>query len=131
MRAVLAAVLALAPAPYGFSVGQVAATVQARLAPAEGVYGTRQAAYDLKKLRGKQLLTRVGTSRRYQVPPAGLHTIAALVILRDKVLPPLLAGTAKPKQGRKPKTWTAIDAHYETVRQDMRVLFEDLGLAAA
>jgi len=40
----------------------------------------------------------------YQVPPDGLRTIAALVVLRDKVIKPLLAGTAQPKMGRKPKT---------------------------
>jgi hypothetical protein len=131
MRAVLAAVLALASAPQGFTVAQVAAAVQARRQPTAHAYGTRQAAYDLKKLRAKQLLSKVGAARRYQVPPAGLRTIAALVILRDKVIKPLLAGTAKPKLGRKPTTWSALDEHYETVRQDMRLLFEDLGLAAA
>jgi len=52
------------------------------------------------------------------------------VILRNKVIKPILAGTAKPKMGRKPKTWSAIDEHYETVRKDMQTLFEDVGLAA-
>jgi hypothetical protein len=31
-------------------------------------YSTRQAAYDLRKLRGKQLLNKPGRSRRYWVP---------------------------------------------------------------
>jgi len=52
------------------------------------------------------------------------------VILRDKVIKPILAGTAQPKMGRKPKTWTAIDEHDETVRKDMQTLFEHVGLAA-
>jgi len=72
----------------------------------------------------------VGSSRRYQAPPDGLRTIAALVILRDKVIKPILAGTAKPKMGRKLKTWSAIDEHYETIRKDMQTLFEHVGLAA-
>jgi hypothetical protein len=131
MRAVLAAVLALAPAPQGFSTGQLAAEVRVRLGTQAGTYGTRQAAYDLKKLRGKQVLTRIGATRRYQVPPSGLRVIAALVILRDKVLTPLLAGITTSRRGRKPKTWSALDEHYEAVRQDMRVLLDDLGLAAA
>jgi len=52
------------------------------------------------------------------------------VVLRDKVIKPMLAGTAKPKMGRKPKTWSPIDEHYETVRKDMQTLFTDVGLAA-
>ena len=72
----------------------------------------------------------MGSSRRYQAPPDGLRTIAALVVLRDKVTKPIFAGTAKPKMGRKPKTWSAIDEHYETVRKDMQTLFEDVGLVA-
>ena len=76
------------------------------------------------------MIGKVRSSRRYQVPPDGLRTIAALVILRDKVIKPILAGTAKPKMGRKPKTWSAIDEHYETIRKDMQTLFEHVGLAA-
>jgi hypothetical protein len=47
--------------------------------------------------------------------------MAALVILREKVLKPILAGAGKPKIGRKPKNWTHIDEHYETIRQNMFV----------
>ena len=130
LRAVLAAVLALAPAPSGFTAGQVASQVQARLGPQAAGYRPRQAAYDLKKLRAKGLLSKARSARRYQVPPEGLRTIAALLILRDQVLNPLLAGTAQPKMGRKPKTWRPIDTHYEIIRKDMQVLFADLGLAA-
>ncbi len=131
MRALLAAVLTLAPAPQGFRVADVAAQVQAMTGQTAEAYGTRHAAYDLKKLRAKRLVEMVPSSRRYRVPPAGVRTIAALVILRDKVIKPILAGTAKPKIGRKPKTWSPVDEHYETIRKDMQLLFEDLGLAGA
>ena len=100
------------------------------LGPTAPAYQARHAAYDLKKLRAKGLIGKVASSRRYQAPPEGLRTIAALVVLRDKVIKPMLAGTAKPKMGRKPKTWSPIDEHYETVRKDMQTLFTDLGLAA-
>ena len=100
------------------------------LGPTAPAYQARHASYDLKKLRAKGLIGKVGSSRRYQAPPDGLRTITALVILRDKVITPILAGTAKPKMGRKPKTWSAIDEHYETVRKDMQTLFDDLGLVA-
>jgi hypothetical protein len=53
-----------------------------------------------------------------------------LVILREKILRPILAGVGKPKTGRKPKNWSSIDQHYEAVRQDMFTLMEDLRIAA-
>jgi hypothetical protein len=130
MRAVLAAVLALAPAPDGFRASQVAARVRALGGPTAQGYGARQAAYDLKKLRGKDLVVRRGASRRYQAPPAGVRTIAALLILRDQVIKPVLAGVRNRKVGRKPTTWSVVDQHYETLRLDLRHLFRDLGIAA-
>ena len=90
----------------------------------------RRTAYDLKKLRGKGLISRVGKSRRYTVPPQALRAIAALVLLREKVIRPILAGAALPKRGRKPANWSPIDSHYEAIRKDMVTLFEDLGIAA-
>jgi hypothetical protein len=130
MRAALAAVLALAPVPEGFTVAQFTAKVRALGGETERGYATRQAAYDLKKLRGKDLLTKPGASRRYQAPPDALRTIAALLILRDQVIRPLLAGVRTRRAGPKPRTWSAIDAHYETLRLDLRHLFHDLGIAA-
>jgi hypothetical protein len=52
------------------------------------------------------------------------------VILREKVLRPILAGVGKRKTGRKPKNRSLIDEHYETIRQDIFTLIEDLGIAA-
>ncbi len=77
------------------------------LGPIAPTYQTRHAAYDIKKQRAKGLIGKVGSSRRYQAPPDGLRTIAALVVLRDMVIKQILAGTAKPKMGRKLKTWSA------------------------
>jgi len=129
MRTVLDATLVLACSPTGFTVGDLAAQVRMNLQNAT-TYDSRRAAYDLKKLRGKDLITRIGKSRRYTVPPQALRAIAALVLLREKVIRPILAGTAQPKMGRKPKNWSPIDTHYEAVRQNMLTLFEDLGIAA-
>ena len=139
MRTVLAAIVALAPAPRGFTVGDLTAQVREIGGRAFRGYGVRQAAYDLKKLRAKQLVEKPGHSRRYQVPEHGLRTITALVVLREHVLRPLLAAAAHPspsdparrKLGRKPKTWRPIDEHYQTLRLTMRALFDDLHLAAA
>jgi hypothetical protein len=129
-RAVLSAVLALACSPDGFTTGQLANTVRSMLPATDFSYDPRRAAYDLRKLRGKELLHKVPDSRRYFIPQQAVRTIAALVILREKILRPILAGVGKPKMGRKPKNWSSIDEHYEAVRQDRFTLMEDLRIAA-
>lgn len=126
MRAVLAGVLACAQVPSGFRVGDLAAHVRPRAGDLAVTDGTRQAAYDLKKLRAKGLVDQVPGSRRYQVRPEGVRTIAALVGLREQVINPLLAGTAAPHRGHKPQSSTPLDDHYETLRQDMHQLFTHL-----
>jgi hypothetical protein len=100
IRAALAVVLALAVAPGGFTVADLAAKVQAM--GGQTGYTIRQAAYDLRKLRGKDLLVKPGRSRRYQVPPQAARTIAGLLTLRDQVIGSILAGVRSPRLGRKP-----------------------------
>ena len=60
-------------------------------------YTIRQAAYDLRKLRGKHLTVKPGRTRRYHVPPEAARTIAALLTLRDHVIAPILAGVRSPR----------------------------------
>jgi hypothetical protein len=127
MRAVVEAVMALSPAPQGFSCSELAAQVRAIT---QSKYTPRQAAYDLKKLRGKNVVRRLGASRRYETVCEGLQNIAALFVLREKVIKPVLAGAGKPRRGPKPKHQSAIDAHYETIQVEMRHLFQAIGLAA-
>jgi hypothetical protein len=129
IRATLAAVLALTAAPGGFTVADLAAKVQTT--GGQTSYTIRQAAYDLRKLRGKHLIVKPGRSRRYQVPPPAARTIAALLALRDQVIGPILAGIRSPRLGRKPAHWTAVDRDYETLRVGMQTLFHDLGITAS
>jgi hypothetical protein len=93
-------------------------------------YTIRQAAYDLRKLRGKGLIAKPGRSRRYVVPPTAARTIAALLALRDQVIGPILAGVRSPRLGPKPAHWTRVDRDYETLRIGMHSLFHDLGITA-
>jgi hypothetical protein len=128
VRHALAAALALAVAPAGFTVAEFTAKVRAMTGQAPEDYSVRQAAYDLRKLRGKQLLTKPRRTRRYHVPEAAARTITALLSLRDKVIAPLIAGIRTPRQGRPPKNWTTIDHDYETLRRNMQTLLNDLGI---
>jgi hypothetical protein len=128
IRAALAAVLALAIAPDGFTVADLTAKVRTMTGQTDTDYTIRQAAYDLRKLRGKRLVDKPGRSRRYQVPDQPARTIAALLALRDQIIAPILAGVRSPRIGRKPAHWTQIDRDYETLRINMQSLFRDLAI---
>ena len=94
MRAALAA-------SSGFSVADFAARVQARTG--QKSCAIHQVAYDLRKLRGKDLAVKPGTSRRYHIPADAARTITALLTLRDHVIAPILAGVRTSWRGRKPR----------------------------
>jgi hypothetical protein len=70
--------------------------VQQRAGRSIKAYSSRNAAYDLAKLKGKKLVHRVKGSRRYKSDPTGVRAICACLILRDKVIKPLLAGVSGP-----------------------------------
>ena len=126
-RAALAAALALAIAPGGFTVAEFAAKVRAMTGQAG--YTIRNAAYDLRKLRGKHLAGKPGRSRRYFISPAAARIISALLTLREDVIAPLLAGVANPRIRRTPRHWTDIDRHYQALRLEMMALFAGIGIA--
>jgi hypothetical protein len=130
MRWVAEAVLALSPSPGGFTASRLAQQVQAMSQQEDLQYHTRCAAYDLKKLRGKQIIRRIGKSRRYEPLPAGLKTLTALVVLRNKAIKPLLAAAQELRPARGPQNPTALDAHYEAIRTGMQGVFRELGVAA-
>jgi len=128
IRAALAATLALAVAPAGFTVAEFTTKVREMTGQTPEQYSVRQGAYDLRKLRGKQLVIKPGRTRRYHVPELAARTITALLTLRDKVIAPLIAGIRTPRRGAPPKHWTTIDHDYETLRRDMKTLLTDLGI---
>jgi len=127
-RRVMESVVSLSTAPAGFTASQLANRTKELGGPSD--YTSRQAAYDIRKLRAKRLVKKIQKSRRYQPTPDGLRAMAALVVLRDKVIKPLLAANLQTRRGRKPKNHTAIDEHYDRVQTEMRELFRTLGLAA-
>jgi hypothetical protein len=55
--------------------------------------------------------------------------MTALVVLRDKVVQPLLASSCQRKRGRKPKNVTPLETQYEHLQAGMRELFAELGIA--
>ncbi len=130
MRLALTAALALGVAPMGFGVAQFRAKVQSMTGQAEADYTQRHAAYDLKKLRGKQLITKLGRSRRYEVSASSMRAVSALYVLRDQVIRPVLAGVRTPEKQPQPTLAPALDRYYERLRLDLQPVFQELGIAA-
>src|SRR5207244_10400069 len=91
MRWAVEAVIALSPSPNGFTASQLAGQVQALSKQSPSAYGARRAAYDLKKLRGKKIVRRIGRTRRYESVQKGLRAVAALVVLRNEAIKQVLA----------------------------------------
>ena len=130
MRRVAEAVLALSTAPTGFTASELAGKICDISGEPQLQYGPRRAAYDIKKFRAKGMIRRIGKSRRYEPVPEGLRAITALLVLREKVIRPLLAASCQRESSAKPFNPTPIDHHYEGLRAGMRTLFDALGIAA-
>jgi hypothetical protein len=130
IRRVVEAVIALSPLHAGFTASDLAARVGSLGGHSQPPYGPRQAAYDLKKLRGKQIVRRIGHTHRYEPLPTGLKAMTALLILRNKAIKPLLAAARELRPARGEHNPKPIDAHYHTIHLAMRGVFHELGIAA-
>jgi hypothetical protein len=130
MRAVVETVIALSPSPNGFTASDVAARVRAIADEHHAQYGPRQAAYDLKKLRGKHIVARIGRTRRYEALLSGLRAMTALIILRNKAIKPLLAAARPLRPTRRASNPQPIDNHYRALQLAMQGVFHELGIAA-
>jgi hypothetical protein len=130
MRAVLEGIVALSTNLAGFSVSDVALKVSQILGSTVGGYTARQAAYDLKKLRAKKLIGKLKSTRSYTATAQGLRSVVALLVLREKVIKPLLAAAGKRKSGRKPMNSTPLDKHYEALQIGMQHLLNTLRIAS-
>jgi hypothetical protein len=130
MRAVLEAIIALAPDPHGFTVRQLASKVREIAGYSCDDYKTWAAAYDLAKLRAKHIVVRQPKSQRYHPSADGLRALAGLLVIIDKVIRPVLAGAGKPRPEKPPSPENPSEIHYRTLHIEMRNLFETLGIAA-
>jgi hypothetical protein len=83
------------------------------LSPQE--YKPRHAAYDLKKLRGKQWVESIGKSCLYQLTFDGIR--------------PLLAGARHDQSPSLPTRSTPVGDLYQTTQNDMQSFFQMLGVA--
>lgn len=94
-------------------------------------YRLSQLRYDLSKLRAKQLVERLGTSRRYQLTSLGLKLGVLLVKLRSRLLGPLTALLSNPTAYRPAPPPNSVDAAFREVDAALDRLSLALGFTKA
>ena len=126
----LAAVLALSAAPGGFTVAELTAKVHTMTGHTG--YTIRQAAYDLRKLRGKDLVAKPGRTRRYHLAPqtARHHRRPARPCASRSSHPSSPASAAPAWDANRPPGPPST-ATTRQIRIDMQTLFHDLAIRAA
>jgi hypothetical protein len=132
MVAVLQGIVALSSRPGGLSSRDLAARVRERTGQSEAEYGSRHASYDLKRLRGKGLVERVAESRRYAATEPGLRTMAAVGVVREQVLKPILAKACHPDPHPPlpPDNRGPLEDHYQAIQDELRKLLQTLKISA-
>jgi hypothetical protein len=73
--------------------------------------------------------TRGVTASTAPFDPPGIRTLCAYLLLREKIIKPLLAGIVCPR-GPRPRHHTALDEHYIVLRRQLRQTFQFIGLTA-
>ena len=129
MRAVIKTVIAPIK-PHGFSTSELGKKVMEILHKNNTPYTSRHASSDLKKLRGKNLVHLREHSRSYEATGDGLRAMVAFLVLRDKVLSPLLAGVCTRHAVPKQQHQSPIGINYDTMQSEMQKIFNIIGVAA-
>ena len=135
MRAVMEGVLILSCRPDGFRSEHLASQVRELLGTD---YTPRQASYDLKKLRGKHWVEKIPGTRRYLAPSAAIREMTAAVVIRDKVLLPLLSSAHVPLTRRpsipmgrpSPNVQKKLNQHYQLIQYELQQISTLIGLSA-
>jgi hypothetical protein len=128
-RALLQAVITLAPAAEGFINADFRGAVQS-VYSVHTPYNPRAASYDLAKLVAKEIIARVPRTRRYVPTPMGVRTAVGLLTLRGRLLEPVLSGIRiRPKVGR-PKKISRLDQKYLTLQKALEEVCIEIGIAA-
>jgi len=128
IRAVMESLIALSIDPFEITTPKLAQKVREYIG--DNNYTTRQAAYDLKKFRAKKIVAGGSKKRRYKVTHDGLRAMCADLVIKDKVITPVLNRACKMKRGPKLISNTQIDVHYENIQKEICQVFEILKIAA-
>lgn len=127
--AVMESVQALAIKPGGYTSKEVSILVKERLDEEQAkAYTTAKAAYDIRKLRGKELVEKIGKSRRYRTTKKGVETIVTVLALTQKIIPTVLSSINKDVVTERLDETQNIDSMYMNIRNEIKKICEIYGL---
>jgi hypothetical protein len=128
--AVLKALISHSETPGGLTSSQLANKYIEIIAIPTNTYRSRQASYDLKKFRAKQLVHKITGWRRYLTDTNGIKHMVALLIWHEKAFLPLIDNSGKVPSRRRKKEFSIIDYHFRNIQFEMKHIFEKLNIAA-
>ena len=114
IRQVAVVLLALSVKPGGFTSKDLCDQIRARFNPN---YTCRNASYDLRKFRGKHLVTKLKGRIRYVTTMKGTSTIAAILCLMTKQMPALVTVTNSAYNQIETNHLAEMDKHLFLIQQ--------------
>ncbi|MCD4697739.1 MAG: hypothetical protein K8S16_16060 [Bacteroidales bacterium] len=129
--AIMESVLALAIKPNGYTAKDITILMKERLDKKQAKsYTPAKAAYDIRKLRGKGLVTKIEKSRKYKTTKKGMETIIAVLVLTQKTIPTVLSAINKDAISDNPEEMHDIDKRYLNIRNEIKEIQQQYGLKA-
>ncbi len=131
MSRVAKALVALTAVRPDFTASDLARQVQRQAGRTLIPYSARQAAYDLQKFCAKGLVQHEPGDHRYRTTPEGLRLTTGLLILRERVLHPVLSALEHTPSLPVPSFGEAlsVDMLYQQLRFTMAELLVRLGFS--
>jgi hypothetical protein len=126
VHALLHALLMFRLLPHGFANRDLRALLAPLLGLAPGTITAGQMSYDLRRLRGHGLITRVPGTHRYRVTDTGLHHAMLLTHIHTRLLQPGLAALTDPD----PPLPTPLRTAARNYQRALNHLTQQAGLAA-
>lgn len=129
---ILETVLSLAIKPGGYTANEVAIQMKERLDKKQPKnYSSANAAYDIRKLRGKGLVEKIGKSRKYKTTKKGMDTIIAVMALMQKTIPTIFSAINKDFISANPNEMQEIDRLFLNIRKDIKQIHQLYGIETA
>lgn len=126
--AVMESVVTLAIKPNGYNANDIAILMKERHVKD---YSPTKAAYDVRKLRGKGLVEKIGKSRKYKTTKKGMETILAVLVLTQKTMPTILSAINKEAEPDNHENIHNIDKIYMNIRNEIREIHQQYGVKIA
>lgn len=130
--AVMKCVLALAIKPDGYSAKDISLLMKERLDKKQSsAYTPAKAAYDLRKLRGKALVEKIGNGRKYKTTKKGIETVVGILSITQKILPTILSSINKTVLSGNPEEMNELDNHYIKIKDEINAIYQFYGIKTA